>query len=98
MFARDSRAKIPGEEALWYYKRGAARVLLRRTEDAREDLRRAQTAEAAPWVRGRAHLEMARLAAQQGDNGAAQQAAAQAVAICRQGGDPICVEEARKIR
>ena len=98
MFARDSRAKIPGEEALWYYKRGAARVLLRRTEDAREDLRRAQTAEAAPWVRGRAHLEMARLAAQQGDKGAAQQAAAQAVAICRQGGDPICVEEARKIR
>jgi tetratricopeptide (TPR) repeat protein len=98
MFARDSRAKIPGEEALWHYKRGAARVLLRRTDEALADLRRAQASDAARWVQGRAHLEMARLAAQQGDKAGAERSAAQAAAICRQGSDPICVEEARKIR
>ena len=98
MFARDTRAKIPGEAALWHYKRGAARVLLRRDQDAAADLREAQASGAATWVQGRAHLEMARLAAQQGDKGAAQRAAEQAVTICRQGNDPICVEEARKIR
>ena len=62
MLARDSRAKIPGEEALWHYKRGAARVMLRRADDALADLRRAQAPDAAGWVQGRAHLEMARLA------------------------------------
>ena len=98
MFARDGRAKIPGEGALWHYKRGAARVLLRRDEEALADLRQAQGADAATWVQGRAHLEMARLAARKGDKAAAQREAAQAATICRQGNDPICVEEARKIR
>ncbi len=98
MLARDRRAKIPGEEALWHYKRGAARVLLRRPDDALADLRLAQVPGAAAWVQGRAHLEMARLAVQQGDKAGAQRAAAQAATICRQGNDPICVEEARKIR
>lgn len=98
MFARDSRAKIPGEEALWHYKRGAARVMLRRADDALADLRAAQAPGAAPWVQGRTHLEMARLAAQQGDRAGARRAAAQAATVCEQGNDPICVEEARKIR
>ena len=98
IFARDSRAKIPGEAALWHYKRGAARALLRRDEEALADLRQAQGADAATWVQGRTHLEMARLAARKGDNAGAQREAAQAAAICRQGNDPICVEEARKIR
>lgn len=98
MFARDDRAKIPGEEALWHYKRGAARVMLRRPADALADLKSAQAPDAAGWVQGRAHLEMARLAVQQGDRAGAQRLAAQAVSVCGQGGDPICVEEARKIR
>ena len=98
MLARDSRAKIPGEEALWHYKRGAARVLLRRYDDALADLRQAQVPGAAAWVQGRAYLETARVAALQGDQAGAKRAAAQAVAICRQGNDPMCVEEARKIR
>ena len=97
MFARDGRAKIPGELALWHYKRGAARVMLRRPEDALADLRLAQAPDAASWVKGRAHLETARLAVQQGDQATARREAAQAETICR-GSDPICVEEARKIR
>lgn len=98
MLARDSRAKIPGEKALWHYKRGAARVLLRKHDEALADLRLAQVPAAARWVQGRSHLEMARLARQQGDREGARRAAAQAVTICERSNDPICVEEARRIR
>lgn len=98
MLARDSRAKIPGEAALWHYKRGAARVLLRKREEAFADLRLAQVAGAAGWVQGRSHLEMARLALAQGDRAAAKASALQAVAICERSNDPICVEEAKRIR
>jgi len=98
MLARDTRAKIPGEEALWHYKRGAARVMLRRSADALDDLRKAQAPGAAGWVQGRAHLEMARLALEQGDRPGAGRAAAQAIAACGRSNDPICVAEARKIR
>ena len=98
MLARDSRAKIPGEEALWHYKRGAARVLLQRRDDALADLRRADAPGSMGWVRGRTQLEMARLAVQQGDRAGARRLAAQAVSICEKSNDPICVEEARRIR
>jgi tetratricopeptide (TPR) repeat protein len=97
MLARDNRAKIPGEDALWHYKRGAARVMLRRADEATADLRRAQAGDAVSWVKGRAHLEMARLALQRGDRTAARQSAAQAIAVCGTS-DPICVEDAKKIR
>ena len=36
--SRDPRARIPGELALWLYKRGAARVALGRKTDATADL------------------------------------------------------------
>jgi tetratricopeptide (TPR) repeat protein len=98
MLARDTRPRIPGEEALWHYKRAAARVMLRKRDGALEDLRLALAPSAAPWVQGRAHLEMARLAVQQGDRAAAQREAEAASAICTQGNDPICVAEAKKIR
>lgn len=98
MLARDPRARFPGEEALWHYKRGAARVMLRRPDDALADLRLAQVPGTAGWVEGRSHLEIARLAMLRGDRAAAQTAAAQAAAICGQSNDPICVEEARRIR
>ncbi|HET7696945.1 MAG TPA: tetratricopeptide repeat protein [Vicinamibacterales bacterium] len=98
LLAKDTRARIPGEEALWHYKRGAARVLLGRHDDALADLRQAQAPGAAAWVQGRAHLEMARVALQKGDKPEVQRMAAQAATICRQANDPICVEEARKMR
>ena len=98
MLARDVRVKIPGEDALWHYKRGAARVLLGRGDDALADLRAALVPGAAGWVQGRTHLEMARLAAKQGDRAAAQREATEAIAVCGRSSDPICVEEAKKIR
>ena len=98
MMANDKRARIPGEDALWHYKRAVARAMLKKTAEAREDLAVALRPESLPWVRGRAHLELARLASQQGDRAAARQSAASAIAECQAGNDPICVADARKIR
>lgn len=98
MLARDKRVRIPGEDALWHYKRGVARVMLRRRDDALADLRAALAPGAAGWVQGRAHLELARLALQQGDRPGALREAAEAVAVCEKSNDPICVEEAKKIK
>ena len=98
MLAKDTRGRIPGEEALWHYKRGAARVMLRKQGDAQADLRAALRPDAAAWVQGRTHLELARLATQQGDRSTTSSEASQAVTMCEKGNDPICVAEAKKIR
>ena len=98
MLARDGRPGIPGEDALWHYKRGAARVRLRRRDDALADLRAAQAPGAAGWVQGRTHLELARLALQQGDRAGARREAADAIALCGRSNDPLCVDEAKSIR
>lgn len=98
MLARDTRPRIPGEDALWHYKRGAARVMLGRRDDALADLRVALGAGAAGWVQGRAHLELARLAVRQGDGAGARREAAQAIAACEKSNDPICVAEARQVK
>jgi hypothetical protein len=98
MLAKDPRRRIPGEEGLWHLKRGAARVRLKRFDDARADLAVALGADSLPWVQGRAHLETARIAQAEGKSAAAKREAAAAIAACEAGNDPICVEEARKIR
>jgi hypothetical protein len=73
--------------------------MLQRREDALADLRIAQSPGAMAWVQGRAHVELAKLATQQGDRAGARRAAAQAEAICGgTGNDPICLAEAKKYR
>ena len=94
--ARETRPRIPGEEQLWRYKRGAARAGLNRS-DAAEDLRAATSAGAQSWVAGRARAELARLALQRGDRTDAAAQASQAETLCRDGNDPVCVEDARKL-
>ncbi len=98
MLANDTRLRMPGEDGLWHLKRGAARVRLNRLPEARDDLAVALRADSLQWVQGRAHLEMARMAAQQGDKVAAKREADSAIAACETGNDPLCVDEARKIR
>ena len=97
MLAADTRARMAGEEALWRYKRGAARTALGRTEPAREDLVFATGADAAPWVRGRAHLELGRLALRQGDRAGAARYGKAAASLCQTGNDPVCVEDAKRL-
>lgn len=98
MLAVDKRRRIPGEEQLWHYKRGAARVMLGHRDDALADLRAALTPGGAGWVVGRTHLELARLGLQQGDRPGARREAAEAAAVCGRSNDPLCVEEAKKIK
>ena len=98
MLGRDTRPRMPGEDGLWHYKRAAARVMLKRTADAQADLAIALRPDSLKWVQGRAHLEQARLAVQQGDQAGAKRSAASAIAACEAGNDPICVDEARRIK
>jgi tetratricopeptide (TPR) repeat protein len=95
---RDSRPRVPGELALWHYKRGAARARAGNTEGAEADLRIAAGPEALPWVSGRARVELGRLALARGDRAAARDQAAQAQALCRQGNDGPCVDSARRLQ
>jgi len=94
--SRDPRVKVPGEEQLWRYKRGAARVALQRP-DAIDDLRAATAPLAQAWVAGRSRVEIARLAQSRGDRPAAIAEAKQAEALCREGNDPVCIASARRI-
>jgi hypothetical protein len=96
MFANDSRPHIPGEEALWRYKRGAARVALHRA-DASGDLQRAVASDAQPWVSGRATVELGRLALAAGDRATAAAKARQAESLCKTGNDPVCVNDAHAL-
>jgi tetratricopeptide (TPR) repeat protein len=95
--AREQRPKMPGEEALWKYKRGAARLALNRLDDARADLTAASGADAQDWVRGRAHAELARLAIRAGDRASARDLALRAETFCQTGSDPACVNDARTL-
>lgn len=93
---RDTRPRIPGEMALWRYKRGAARLALGRG-DAADDLRAATAPDAQAWVAGRARSELARLALSRGDRATAVSEAAQAITLCENGNDPPCVANARNL-
>jgi hypothetical protein len=96
MLASEQRPRIPGEEALWRYKRGAARAALGRA-DAVADLKAATAPEAMAWVAGRARVELGRLALRRGERTAAAAEAAQAQLLCTNGNDPQCVEDARHL-
>jgi tetratricopeptide (TPR) repeat protein len=97
MLAAATGPTIPGEETLWRYKRGAARVALGHIDTARADLQSATTAEAQTWVQGRARVELARVALQQGNRDTAAGEARQAEALCQRGHDPVCLDEAKKL-
>jgi tetratricopeptide (TPR) repeat protein len=97
MLEGEKRPRIPGEEQLWRYKRGAARVAEDRIEPALGDLRFATTGDGLPWVQGRARIELARVALKRGDSQTADGEARQAQTLCERGRDPVCVNEARKV-
>jgi tetratricopeptide (TPR) repeat protein len=96
-FADDRRERMFGENALWYYKRGAARVALGRAADADADLARALALEGRKWVHGRAHIEVAKLALKRGDRARAQQELRAAIPLCESDNDPEAAAEARRL-
>ena len=94
-FANDTRRKIPGEHALWLYKRGVVRLNLNRPADAQLDLGRALELQPEPWVRGRILVAFGKLADLRGDRAEAKARYNQAFLICQKV-DSACTVEARK--
>lgn len=95
---RDPRPKVPGERALWLYKRGMSRVSLNHLDQAVADLRAALTHEPLGWVRGRIHTELGKVADLRGQRPAAMAEYLTAIGLCRTHQDPWCVEQATQFR
>lgn len=93
----DKRPHIPAEAALWHLKRGTARVMLKRRDDAAADLRMALEPGAPDWIQGRAHVQLAELAKQGGNAQGARQEASAAIAECQKGDDQVCINDAKKL-
>lgn len=93
-FDRDDRAKIPGERALWLYKRGSARVSLNHAADAQADLVAALGAGPVEWVRGRINFELGRVADLRGQRSEALTRYRAARDIGQLTNDPIVVADA----
>lgn len=97
MLSNEKRPLMPGEEALWRYKRGSARLALNQLDAARADLEAAAHPSSPAWIGGRAHVQLAQLALKRGDKTAAAPLAARAEALCQQGSDSPCVAMARRL-
>jgi tetratricopeptide (TPR) repeat protein len=89
MLDGDRRMRMFGEEALWRQKHGAALLALGRMAEAEKDLRRTLALEARPWVTGRAHAELGKLADARNDRATARAHFQQAVRLAEEGNDPI---------
>jgi tetratricopeptide (TPR) repeat protein len=96
-FAGDRRQRMFGEEALWRYKRGAARAALGKDGDAAADLRAALGLQGRKWVQARTHLELGKLALKAGNKPAAQQELQQAAALADSDNDPGTADDARRL-
>lgn len=95
---RDPRSKVPGERALWLYKRGMSRVSLNHLDQAVADLRAALTHEPLGWVRGRIHIELGKVSDLRGQRPAAMAEYLTAIGLCHTHQDPWCVEQATQLR
>ena len=97
MLTSSKGPRIPGEEALWRYKRGSARAELGQADAASADLRSATAPDAERWVQGRARVELGRVALRRGDRASAASEAKLADTLCQQSSDPVCVDAAKKL-
>ncbi len=96
-FAGDKRQRMFGEQALWLYKRGAARAALGRTAEAEQDLRNAVSYEGRQWVHARAHLELGKLALKAGRRPDARMHLQAAAALGDGDNDGATSDEARRL-
>jgi tetratricopeptide (TPR) repeat protein len=95
-FDRDPRPKVPGERAIWLYKRGVARLAQNHVTDARADFDLALKADPQPWMLGRIDLYRGRAADVAGERPAAVGAYRQALDVSRAANDPACADEAAR--
>ncbi len=92
----DTRPRMFGEEALWYWKRGVARYAQGNDAGARVDLRASLDCEARPWVWARTHLALGRIADLHGERAAALEEYAFAIALADRDNDPATMAAARQ--
>jgi tetratricopeptide (TPR) repeat protein len=95
-FAADQRQKMFGEDALWLYKRGAARAALGKTAAAEQDLRKAVSLEGRSWVHGRSHIELGKLALGAGNRALALNELQSGITLCDSDNDTAAADEARR--
>ena len=93
----DRRPRVEGERALWFYKRGAIRLAMNRVAPADEDLRAALRADGRDWIRGRARIELGRIALRRGDAAATRSEWLAALQLCERDNDPIGAAQARAL-
>ena len=93
---RETRPKIPSEEAIWYYKRGLARLNQNQRPPAAADLQYALGVNPSEWIRGKIQLETGKLADLAGRRVDAEAAYRSAVQLCRASADPVCEKEANR--
>jgi tetratricopeptide (TPR) repeat protein len=99
-FAKLSKPSSPlafGEEALWYYKRGAAGVGLHHEAAATADLKTALRKQARGWVHGRAHTELGKLADMAGNHESARKEYRLAAQLAKSADDSIGLADAERL-
>ena len=94
--ARDTRPRVPGEQSLWLYKRGLARLNQNRLPAATADLNAAMSAQPTNWVKGRIHVELGKIADLGGKRADATNAYRTGKTICEANADTVCVSEANR--
>jgi tetratricopeptide (TPR) repeat protein len=98
MLDADSRVRMPGEEALWWYVRGKAHLELERDAAARQDLLAVLDLNARLWVTGRTHIELGKLADLAGKREEARRHYEEARNFCTDGGDKRGANLAKRLR
>lgn len=97
MFDAETRTRLPGERAIWLYKRGLAHLALRHPADAHADFQAAQGAHPPDWLKGRLQLELGRTADLGGRRPEALGAYREARALCAARNDVKCASEAEQL-
>lgn len=96
-FASDPRPRMPGEDALWYYKRGTARSALNMRSGAEQDFQNVLTFDGQSWIRGRAQLALGKLQLQSGNREHAVEMFRQSAAASQKAGDKTTASEAKEL-
>ena len=94
----DERPRMLGEDAIWHLKRGATRVALGQTDEARIDLLRAARGGATAWVTGQAYLELGKAFDLKGNHQQARGHYVRSRRLCGEGGDRRCARARRHVR
>lgn len=95
-FDQDTRRKIPGERALWLYRRGLARLNQNHRPEAEADFAAALSQNPERWVAGRIHLGIGKLADLSGRRTEALTRYRMAKDLGQATNDPIGVSEAEQ--